>query len=309
MAGGRRMALMNTKSGPARNEKLDAFDQAIEPTTPSPTVNPWSQTRPSMPTIPSAIDTSTPAANRTNISPISTPPRADSLTRRSGVSRVARWSHLVAGGSSAEGRPHLPDQRGEHREGHEGQAGGNEEHRRPEWIQHDRRDTAVAIGRERGLRGHPDDDGEEGHAEREGDHPQPGPGRRRHQPRDQVDAHVAPRAEGVGGAAEDHEHLEEARHLVHEELRPVEEGPHGDVPRDGGDDGERAEARDERRHAGRAADHRPSALRASPSARLPSAPVRWSQMSQAPWAILRAFSISSLGGSTTVMPSSGRRLP
>src|SRR2546427_1310 len=116
-----------------------------------------------MPTIPSAIDTSTPAANRTNISPISTPPRADSLTRRSGVSRVARWSHLVAGGSSAEGRPHLPDQRGEHREGHEGQASGNEEHRRPKWIQHDRRDAAVAIGRERGLRGHPDDDGEEGH--------------------------------------------------------------------------------------------------------------------------------------------------
>src|SRR3989442_11138936 len=32
---------------------------------------------------------------------------------------------------------------------------------------------------------------------------------------------------------------EEARHLVHEELRPVEEGPHGDVPRDEEDDGER----------------------------------------------------------------------
>src|SRR5437899_13048998 len=120
----RRMPLMNTKSGTAMNEKLDAFDQAIEPTTPSPMVNPLSHRRPSMPTIPSAIDTSTPAANRTNISPISTPPRADSLTRRSGVSRAARRSHLVAGGSSAEGRPHLPDQRGEHREGHEGQAAG-----------------------------------------------------------------------------------------------------------------------------------------------------------------------------------------
>src|SRR2546430_10365172 len=56
-----------------------------------------------------------------------------------------------------------------------------------------------------------------------------------------------------------------------------------DVPRDEEDDGERGEARDERRHAGRAADHRPSALRASSRARLPSAPVRWSQMSQAPW--------------------------
>src|SRR2546430_11120337 len=54
-----------------------------------------------------------------------------------------------------------------------------------------------------------------------------------------------------------------------------------DVPRDEEDDGERGEARDERRHAGRAADHRPSALRASSRARLPSAPVRWSQMSQA----------------------------
>src|SRR2546425_35890 len=57
----RRMPLMNTKSGTAMNEKLDAFDQAIEPTTPSPMVNPLSQRRPSMPTIPSAIDTSTPA--------------------------------------------------------------------------------------------------------------------------------------------------------------------------------------------------------------------------------------------------------
>src|SRR5712691_1319024 len=198
----RRMPLMNTKSGTAMNEKLDAFDQAIEPTTPRPMVNPLSQRRPSMPTIPSAIDTSTPAANRTNISPISTPPRADSLTRRSGESRAALRSHLVAGGSRAEGGPRLPDQRGEHREGHERQAGGDEKHRRPERIQHDRRDAAVAIGRERGPRGHPDDDAEEGHAEREGDHPQPGPRRRRHQPRDQVDAHVAPRAEGVGGAAE-----------------------------------------------------------------------------------------------------------
>src|SRR2546428_7263854 len=156
----RRMPLMNTKSGTAMNEKLDACDQAIEPTTPSPMVNPLSQRRPSMPTIPSAIDTSTPAANRTNISPINTPPRADSLTRRSGVSRAARRSHLVAGGSSTEGRPHLPDQRGEHREGHEGQAGGHEEHRRPEWIQHDRRDTAVREGRGRGPPGVPDDDGE-----------------------------------------------------------------------------------------------------------------------------------------------------
>jgi len=94
---------MNTKSGTAMNEKLDAFDHAIEPTTPRPMVNPLSQRRPSMPTTPSAIDTSTPAANRTNISPMSTPPSADSLTRRSAA--PLRRGRLEGRGPSSPARP------------------------------------------------------------------------------------------------------------------------------------------------------------------------------------------------------------
>jgi hypothetical protein len=37
----RRMPLMKMKSGTAMNEKLDALDHAMEPTTPSPTVKPF----------------------------------------------------------------------------------------------------------------------------------------------------------------------------------------------------------------------------------------------------------------------------
>src|ERR1700730_11245897 len=48
----RRTPLMKTNSGTAMKEKLVAFDQAIEPTTPSPTDQPLRQRRPSTPTQP-----------------------------------------------------------------------------------------------------------------------------------------------------------------------------------------------------------------------------------------------------------------
>ena len=63
-----RMPLMKTKSGTAMNEKLDAFDHAIEPTTPRPDVKPFSQSRPTTPTMPSAREISTPSAKSRNIS-------------------------------------------------------------------------------------------------------------------------------------------------------------------------------------------------------------------------------------------------
>ena len=73
---------MKTKSGTAMNEKVVALDQAMEPMTPSPIVQPLSQSRPRSPTSPSESATSRPAAKQTNRSRISRAPRTGSVTRR-----------------------------------------------------------------------------------------------------------------------------------------------------------------------------------------------------------------------------------
>src|SRR2546427_12565688 len=77
----RRIALMKTKSGTAMKEKLVAFDHATDPTTPSPTVQPLSQSSPSTPTTPSDTAISSPIANRTNISAMRSAPSTGSLKR------------------------------------------------------------------------------------------------------------------------------------------------------------------------------------------------------------------------------------
>src|SRR5215510_5446147 len=46
-----RTPLMKMKSGTAMNEKLDAFDHAMEPTTPRPTVKPFRTSSPTTPTM------------------------------------------------------------------------------------------------------------------------------------------------------------------------------------------------------------------------------------------------------------------
>src|SRR2546426_11304421 len=76
----RRIALMKTKSGTAMKEKLVAFDHATDPTTPSPTVQPLSQSSPSTPTTPSDTAISSPIANRR------------SEERRVGKECRSRWS-------------------------------------------------------------------------------------------------------------------------------------------------------------------------------------------------------------------------
>src|SRR3989454_6025672 len=89
---------MKTKSGTAMKEKLVAFDHATDPTTPSPTVQPLSQSSPSTPTTPSDTAISSPIANRTNISAMRSAPRTGSLKRGGPGDRKStrlNSSHLV----------------------------------------------------------------------------------------------------------------------------------------------------------------------------------------------------------------------
>src|SRR3990172_9320739 len=267
---------MKTKSGTAMNEKVVPLDQAMEPMTPSPIVQPLSQSRPRSPTSPRESATSRPAAKQTNRSRISRAPTSCSLMPRRGapppfrylppgVARAkpalepgrgkaeprgvspggSRSGDLVAGGPRPQRGPDLPEQHGEHRQGHQEEAGGDEEHGKPDGVEHHDRHSLLPPHLLDGEPRDPAHDQEERDAEGERENAEPGAEGAGEMRRDQVHADVAADPEGIGEPPEDDDHLEEARQLVHEELGLTEEVAHQDVEGDQRRDGERCEPREE----------------------------------------------------------------